>query len=225
MEASGRRGRTASCRFFAQYASNVGAFCSTFKMRLTLHYSDGAALFYTTPLPATLQVLRQYALHLLFAPPAPSPAMGSPDAPAPIRNPFPFNHKPNPLDRDHLVIPAGWDSWGKIEIVRQFEPKSWGEAWDREVDTDEPLPADEVGISKMYSALVPDQGSKVCILRSTRCTVHLCPVSRRHCLPSTAPYQSRRSLPRTMTRTRRSLIAILEERSAILQILKARLPG
>ncbi|KAF8915386.1 dynein 1 light intermediate chain [Mucidula mucida] len=125
----------------------------------TICLKYGAALFYTTPLPTTLQVLRQYALHMLFTPPAPSPAMAGSDAPAPIRNPFPFNHKPNPLDRDHLVIPAGWDSWGKIEIVRQFEPRMWGDAWDRDLE-DDGLPSEEVGAKKMFTSLVPDQGTK-----------------------------------------------------------------
>lgn len=87
--------------------------------------------------------------------------MAGSDAPAPIRNPFPFNHKPNPLDRDHLVIPAGWDSWGKIEIVRQFEPRMWGDAWDRDLE-DDGLPSEEVGAKKMFTSLVPDQGTKVC---------------------------------------------------------------
>ncbi len=35
--------------------------------------TDGASLFYTTPQPTTLNVLRQYALHALFVPPAPAP--------------------------------------------------------------------------------------------------------------------------------------------------------
>ena len=89
--------------------------------------------------------------------------MSGTEAPAPVRNPFPFNHKPNPLDRDHLVIPAGWDSWGKIEIVRQFEPKVWGDAWDRDLDPDSALTSEEIGVKKMYSMIVPDQGTKVCL--------------------------------------------------------------
>ena len=49
---------------------------------------------------------------------------------APPRNPFPFQHKPNALDRDKIVIPAGWDSWGKIAVLRDGpHAKLWGEAW------------------------------------------------------------------------------------------------
>ncbi|KAH9938017.1 dynein light intermediate chain [Fomitopsis serialis] len=125
----------------------------------TICLKYGAGLFYTTPLPDTLQVLRQYALHLLFMPPAPSPTMAGSEAPAPVRNPFPFPHKPNPLDRDRIVVPAGWDSWGKIGVLRDgFDAKTWGEAWERDLDRDEG--ETEPGAKKTYATLVPDQGAK-----------------------------------------------------------------
>lgn len=120
----------------------------------------GAGLFYTTPLPDTLQVLRQYALHLLFMPPASSPGFSSgTEAPAPVRNPFPFQQKPNTLDRDRIVVPAGWDSWGKIGVLRDgFDAKLWGEAWERDL---EPMEGEtEPGAKRLYSSLVPDQGAK-----------------------------------------------------------------
>ncbi|KAL0950232.1 hypothetical protein HGRIS_010218 [Hohenbuehelia grisea] len=126
----------------------------------TICLKYGAGLFYTTPQPSTLQVLRQYALHLLFAPPAiaPGAASGS-DAPAPLRNPFLFQHRPNTLDRDHIVVPAGWDSWGKITVMRDgFEPKTWGEAWEHDLDPGDD--EDDVGARQLYTALVPDQGKK-----------------------------------------------------------------
>ncbi|KAK7470324.1 hypothetical protein VKT23_001755 [Stygiomarasmius scandens] len=122
----------------------------------TISLKYGAALFYTTPQPETLQVLRQYALHSLFVPPAPQPSVPGTDAPAPARNPFPFQHKPNTLDRDHVVVPAGWDSWGKISVLREFDPKAWGEAWERDLDGD----SDGPSAKSMFSALVPDQGAK-----------------------------------------------------------------
>jgi len=122
--------------------------------------TDGAALFYTTPLPATLQILRQYALHLLFMPPAPSPGMASSnEVQAPVRKIFPFTHKPNALDRDRIVVPAGWDSWGKIAVLRDgFDAKMWGEAWERDLEGEE---GGEAGAKKAYANLVPDQGRKV----------------------------------------------------------------
>ncbi|KAF7302019.1 Dynein 1 light intermediate chain [Mycena indigotica] len=124
----------------------------------TICLKYGAGLFYTTQQPATLQVLRQYALHMLFIPPAPSPAVASgAEAPAPVRNPFPFTHKPNYLDRDHIVIPAGWDSWGKITVMREeFEARSWSDAWERDLESEEGTD----GAKALFSALVPDQGTK-----------------------------------------------------------------
>lgn len=125
----------------------------------TICLKYGASLFYTTPLPATLQVLRQYVLHLSFMPPAPPPGMASADAQAPTRNIFPFRHKPNTLDRDHVVVPTGWDSWGKIYVLRDgFDAKGWGEAWER--DLEEGQESQDPGAKKLYSLLVPDQEPK-----------------------------------------------------------------
>ncbi|KAF8213995.1 dynein light intermediate chain-domain-containing protein [Mycena galopus ATCC 62051] len=126
----------------------------------TICLKYGAGLFYATPHPTTLQTLRQYALHMLFLPPAPSPAVASgAEPPAPVRNPFPFAHKPNYLDRDRIVVPAGWDSWGKITIMREeFDARAWGDAWERDLDAEGEKPAD--GAKALFSALVPDQGVK-----------------------------------------------------------------
>lgn len=126
---------------------------------------DGAGLFYTTPQPQTLQILRQYALHMLFAPPAPPPSMSG-EAPTPARNPFPFQHKPNTLDRDRIVVPAGWDSWGKIGVLRDgFDAKAWGEAWENDLDASAEDSPDEPKATKLYVNLVPDQGQKVSRLK------------------------------------------------------------
>lgn len=88
--------------------------------------------------------------------------MAGNEAPAPTRNPFPFLHKPNTLDRDHIVIPAGWDSWGKISVLRDgFDAKAWGEAWERDLEKTESEPADEPSAKTMFASFVPDQGDKV----------------------------------------------------------------
>ena len=128
-----------------------------------LNLTDGAALFYTTPVPSTLQVLRQYALHLLFMPPAPSANMAtSSEVQAPVRKIFPFTHKPNTLDRDRIVVPAGWDSWGKITVLREgFDAKMWGEVWERDLAGEEGQTSGETSAKKAYANLVPDQGPKV----------------------------------------------------------------
>ncbi|KAG6845425.1 hypothetical protein H0H87_009332 [Tephrocybe sp. NHM501043] len=125
----------------------------------TICLKYGASLFYTTMAPSTLQVLRQYTLHALFMPPAPSPVASGTEPQAPTRNIFPFNHKPNTLDRDRIVIPAGWDSWGKISVLRDgFDAKFWGEAWERDLEDDH---AEGSGARTLYATLVPDQGSKL----------------------------------------------------------------
>ncbi|KAJ6490435.1 dynein light intermediate chain-domain-containing protein [Mycena vulgaris] len=122
----------------------------------TICLKYGASLFYMTQHPATLQTLRQYALHLLFIPPAPSPTIASD---APVHNPFPFTQKPNYLDRDRIVVPAGWDSWGKITIMRdEFDARTWGDAWDRDLEATNTPAAD--GTHALFSALIPDQGTK-----------------------------------------------------------------
>ncbi|KAH9988414.1 dynein light intermediate chain-domain-containing protein [Russula vinacea] len=123
----------------------------------------GAGLFYTTPQPTTLNVLRQYALHTLFVPPAPAPDGAFDGAAAPARNPFPFLHKPNTLDRDRIVVPAGWDSWGKIAVLRDgFDSKAWGEAWEHDLSSESGVDDEgsEAGARKQYAALVQDQGPK-----------------------------------------------------------------
>ncbi|OSD04587.1 DLIC-domain-containing protein [Trametes coccinea BRFM310] len=127
----------------------------------TICLKYGAGLFYTTPQPTTLQALRQYALHMLFMPPAPSPAAAAPgEVAAPGRNPFPFQQKPNALDRDRIVIPAGWDSWGKIAVLREgFDAKLWGEAWENDLDAPEDDTSDPHA-KKLYASLVPDLSRK-----------------------------------------------------------------
>jgi dynein light intermediate chain 1 len=105
-------------------------------------------LFYTTQDLETLSILRQHALHLLFSP---SPPSGPENAIS--RNMFPFTQKPNALDRDRIQIPAGWDTWGKIGVLREgFDCRGWGDAWEYELDSqtnDNPN-----GAKVMYKKLV-----------------------------------------------------------------------
>jgi len=119
----------------------------------TICLKYGAALSYTTQQPRTLSILRQYALHLLLTPSTPSPVIGSTEPPAPSRNPFPFLHRPNTLDRDRVLVPTGWDSWGKIAVLRDgFDAKVWGEAWERDLDPD--TSDGGIGAKEMFLTLV-----------------------------------------------------------------------
>jgi dynein light intermediate chain 1, cytosolic len=59
------------------------------------------------------------------------------------------------------VIPIGWDSWGKILVMRDgFDAKMWGEAWEKDLAVDDSS-SDGSDAKKLFSALVPDQGIKV----------------------------------------------------------------
>ncbi|GAA5966064.1 hypothetical protein JCM8115_004918 [Rhodotorula mucilaginosa] len=113
----------------------------------------GAAVFYTSQTnPASYAKLRQYILHRLFAPdpslqlatttPTPtSTAATSRTAPAQstprqsARASFPFLHRANVVDRDQVLVPAGWDTWGKIKILRErFDCDACGQRWEADLE-------------------------------------------------------------------------------------------
>ena len=71
------------------------------------------------------------------------------------RNSFPFVHRPNTLDRDRIVVPAGG-------IAQQFRRKSGGEAWEHDLLFDARIDSDSnSGAREMYASLVQDQGPSV----------------------------------------------------------------
>jgi len=130
------------------------------------------------------------------------------EATAPPRNPFPFQHKTNTLDRDRIVVPAGWDSWGKIAVLREgFDAKSWGEAWERDVDMDATDTVGTQGAKALYSALVPDQGTKVYLrlasaLKMIPAEIISTSSSHPRCHPLTTLPPNKSSSPNTMMRKR-----------------------
>lgn len=94
-----------------------------------LIYLDGASLIYTTPFLAnSLQSLLHSSLgiHSLLK-----------------RQSL----KHNVIDRDKILVPANWDSWGKIRIIREgFDMEGICTAWSIEIqDPPEPLPKGPVG--------------------------------------------------------------------------------
>lgn len=101
----------------------------------TVCLAYGAALFYTAPTqPHTYTLLREYLFHRLYTVPPPLTSSGSDSASgatAPLPARFPFPHRANVLDRDAVMVPSGWDSWGKITILREpFDPARLAKAWD-----------------------------------------------------------------------------------------------
>jgi len=128
----------------------------------TVCLSYGAALFYTAPTqPQTYTLLRDYLYHRLYTVPpslhaAPTDAVTA-NAPVPPSR-FPFPHRANVLDRDAVLVPAGWDSWGKINVLRDgFDPARVGRAWENSASR---LAGnhdnDDEGIEDLWVAMVPD---------------------------------------------------------------------
>ncbi|MBW0528010.1 hypothetical protein O181_067725 [Austropuccinia psidii MF-1] len=89
----------------------------------------GGSLFFTSDKkPDSLMRLRSYVLHRLFGQlvSATTSATGT----TPNARLFPFPYKANVVDRDEVLIPMGWDSWGKIKILRDgFDPLVVGNGW------------------------------------------------------------------------------------------------
>ncbi|KAG1176742.1 hypothetical protein G6F70_003260 [Rhizopus microsporus] len=81
----------------------------------------GAALFYTSTLqPYTFHNLRQYILHRLLSTPT---------------KPYPFNMKAQVIERDVVLVPSGWDSWGKLRVLREgFDCEAVNQGWDTDMD-------------------------------------------------------------------------------------------
>lgn len=182
---------------------------------------DGAALFYTTQQPATLAALRHYALHLLFMQPTSATSEGTLG-----RNPFPQSSKPNTLDRDRIFVPAGWDSWGKIQILRDnFEYKTWSDAWEREIDPEKQNESQGPGAKQLFETLIGgNQGPQVS--RELVQSFDLADMSHRkfHSSLWYCQSQNRISYRSIGMTTRRNLTEILEHLSVICRIIWERMP-
>jgi dynein light intermediate chain 1, cytosolic len=101
---------------------------------------DGAALFYTSTLhPHTFHNLRQYILHRLLTVPT---------------KPYPFLTRAMVVERDTVLVPAGWDSWGKIRVLREgFDCEGASSEWDDDLGEDG---EHEGGARKVYEEVIPD---------------------------------------------------------------------
>lgn len=99
-------------------------------------------------------------------PPAPPP-----DTP-PLKYLFPFRQRPNLLDRDRIAVPAGWDTWGKIGVVRDgFDCGKWSEAWEKELEDG---PGSDGGAKEMFKTLVGVEDSdkvRKYVMLLSRCLV------------------------------------------------------
>lgn len=124
------------------------------RIELMTWYLDGASLFFTShSRPTSFAKLRAYILHRLYSRPTPAhpilPSTLTTDqstngAPSNLANQttstsnaFPFPYRANVVDRDQVLVPAGWDSWGKIRILRdRFEAEVVGNGWDSDIESE-----------------------------------------------------------------------------------------
>lgn len=110
----------------------------------------GAALFYTSSMRSqSIDILRSYLLHRLFTPSTVSlqqqqqaqtaVAEGNSSNTTSAQNSaaaggvavFGFPYRASTTDRDTLLVPAGWDSWGKIKALREsFDCRSITRGWE-----------------------------------------------------------------------------------------------
>lgn len=97
---------------------------------------DGASLFYTSiHHPHTFADLRQYLLHRLLTP----STLSNPTTPSS----FPFKKRAQVVERDQVMVPAGWDSFGKIKVLRNgFDCEGVAQGWELDEQTRE-LPSSE----------------------------------------------------------------------------------
>lgn len=78
-------------------------------------------MFYTSTLqPYTFHNLRQYILHRLLTTSTKS---------------YPFKLKAQVVERDAVLVPSGWDSWGKLRVLRDgFDCDAVHLGWDSDMD-------------------------------------------------------------------------------------------
>ncbi|PWN30369.1 hypothetical protein BDZ90DRAFT_229389 [Jaminaea rosea] len=105
----------------------------------TICLKYGAALFSTAQSrPSSFGVLRQYLVHRLLSSVSSGNATGTSEVPgengaatASSSRGYPFLHPPSTIERDVLLVPSGWDSWGKIVALREgFHPSLTAQGWE-----------------------------------------------------------------------------------------------
>ncbi|KAF9901798.1 hypothetical protein EC991_005648 [Linnemannia zychae] len=91
----------------------------------TICLKYGASLFYTSiHHPHTFANLRQYLLHRLLTPSSLNNTQMQPST-------FHFKKRAQVVERDQVMVPAGWDSIGKIKVLRSgFDCEGVADGWD-----------------------------------------------------------------------------------------------
>jgi len=90
--------------------------------------TDGASLIYTIPsVPSPLQSLIHSSLSI-----------------SSLLKRQPVKH--NVIDRDKVVVPPNWDSWGKIRVLREgFDVEAVNKGWSIDIEEESPFPTQANG--------------------------------------------------------------------------------
>ncbi|RVD82428.1 uncharacterized protein DFL_006855 [Arthrobotrys flagrans] len=81
----------------------------------TILLKHGASLIYTSPsIPSSLQSLVYTCLSL------------------PVSSKQTLRH--NVIERERVLVPPSWDSWGKIRVLRDFDVEGVGSGWSVDID-------------------------------------------------------------------------------------------
>ncbi|KAF9919161.1 hypothetical protein BX616_000435 [Lobosporangium transversale] len=106
----------------------------------TICLKYGASLFYTSiHHPHTFADLRQYILHRLLTPQTTHSSSGTganTQQQQQQQQPslFPFRLRAQVVERDQVMVPAGWDTIGKIKVLRNgFDCEGVAEGWDMDM--------------------------------------------------------------------------------------------
>lgn len=103
--------------------------------------------------PTTYTLLRSYLLHRLHT--SGTPKDDNTSISQPISK-FPFPYRANVLDRDAVMVPSGWDTWGKINVLRDgFDPSSICEALEASLDKSSEGQGGQ-DLEGMWSRMIPD---------------------------------------------------------------------
>lgn len=111
-------------------------------------------MFYTSTLqPYTFHNLRQYILHRLLTTSSKS---------------YPFKLKAQVVERDAVLVPAGWDSWGKLRVLREgFDCDAVNQGWEADMDavTDRQQPSSH-GARGNYEDIIHNPNSDDQVFKS-----------------------------------------------------------
>ncbi|KAJ1968808.1 hypothetical protein IWQ62_001015 [Dispira parvispora] len=116
----------------------------------TICLKYGASLFYTSlQRPDTFQYVYRYLVQRALNNPQPNstanreeesatasgPERSLPHLSARSQKLFAFPYRAHVVERDFLVVPAGWDSWSKIQILRDgYDCDALSRGWDDDVN-------------------------------------------------------------------------------------------